>query len=179
MPLAPAGRDCGGPPASSTPTSRLAESRKASRGAGPVADVEAAGGASSDACHTGVARRSSGGSGPVTLDIPRLHDVAGVHGAHSLRSRGRQLGCWQCSRRRITSSEHLRRIILANGQRAITAVTRALAPTGASYRVSPGLWPGLAQTPTRRGRPAYRLAKDERPYAPILGGSDAGGAWGG
>src|SRR5215831_5551740 len=33
------------------------------------------------------------------------NDVAGVHGAHSLRSRGRQLGCWQCSRGRITSSE--------------------------------------------------------------------------
>ena len=54
------------------------------------------------------------------------NDVAGVHGAHSLRSRSRQLGCWQCSRRRITSSEHLPRIILANGQRAITRRLRAL-----------------------------------------------------
>src|SRR5215468_2547553 len=30
------------------------------------------------------------------------------------------------------------------------------------------------RSPTRRGRPAYRLAKDERPYAPILGVADMG-----
>ena len=64
------------------------------------------------------------------------NDVAGVHGAHTLRSRGRQLGCWQCSRRRITSSEHLPRIILANGQRAITEAPRAFSRPSPSLSVT-------------------------------------------